>query len=242
MPPAPIVGLIILLMTAGCAGIGHAPPREPAETGAGPDAPVAAKPPEAAAKQEEGAAVKPPEAQAAQVEAVQVEPATIPAVPPVADSPGKGRNGSSTPTAKSDGPTTKVDEPATKTPAKVAATPAPAEPARKKEVAAPPSVKPPAAPLDLALLEKRLKETNAIGVFTKLTLKNQVDDLLSQFRAYYEGRVKTRLADLRQPYDLLILKVLALLQDRDPSLANAILASREEIWGILTDPVRFSTL
>ena len=42
----------------------------------------------------------------------------------------------------------------------------------------------------------------------RLTLKNQVDDLLDQFRAYYQGKLKTTLADLRRSYDLLVLKVL----------------------------------
>ena len=96
--------------------------------------------------------------------------------------------------------------------------------------------------LDLATLEKRLRETNAIGVFTKITLKNQVDDLLNQFRAYYQGRAKTTLAELRQPYDRLLLKVLSLLQDDDPELAHAIVTSREAIWDILADPAKFATL
>ena len=91
-------------------------------------------------------------------------------------------------------------------------------------------------------LETRLKETKAIGVFTKLALKNQVDDLLSQFRAYYQGHLKTTLAELRRPYEMLLLKVLALLQDTDPPLAGAIVASREAIWGILADPVKFTTI
>jgi len=34
--------------------------------------------------------------------------------------------------------------------------------------------------------------------------------------------------------------VLSLLQDGDPSLAAAIVASREAIWGILSDPVKFA--
>jgi hypothetical protein len=91
-------------------------------------------------------------------------------------------------------------------------------------------------------LETRLKETKAIGVFTKITLKNQVDDLLDQFRAYYQGRSKISLAELRQSYDMLLLKVLSLLQDGDPSLARMVVASREAIWGILADPAKFATL
>lgn len=75
---------------------------------------------------------------------------------------------------------------------------------------------------------------------TKLSLKNQVDDLLNQFRAFYAGKLKTTLAELRRPYDLLILKVLSLLQDKDPSLAAALAASRDAIWAILSDQTRFA--
>jgi hypothetical protein len=221
MPPVRIVGLIIVLMTAGCAGIVGAPPRETAKAGTAQDATVAAKPPEAAAKQDEGAAVK----------------------PPAADSPGTSRNGSSAPTATIDVPATQTDAPAAKTPTQARATPAPPDPAPKMASRAPGPEKPSAPPpLDLTSLEKRLRDTDAIGVFTKLTLKNQVDDLLDRFRAHYEGKTKTSLPELRQPFDLLILKVLSLLQDRDSSLANAILASREAMWGILSDPAKFQNL
>ena len=79
-------------------------------------------------------------------------------------------------------------------------------------------------------------------MLTKITLKNQVDDLLDQFRAYYAGKLKTTLAELRQPYDLLVLKVLSLLQDSDAALAAAIVASREAIWGILADPAKFAKI
>jgi len=52
--------------------------------------------------------------------------------------------------------------------------------------------------LDLTSLEKRLRETQAIGVFTKLSLKNQVDDLLEQLAAFHEGRGQTPFAKLRK--------------------------------------------
>ena len=132
----------------------------------------------------------------------------------------------------------KVESPETKTPAKL-----PAEQPGKKPSATPSSGKKEVSPpLDLTALETRLKETKAIGVFTKITLKNQVDDLLNQFRAYYQGRAKTTLAELRQPYDMLLLKVLSLLQDGDPELARAIVTSREAIWSVLADPAKFATL
>ncbi len=228
-------------MTAGCGGIGGARPRDPANAGTAQDAAVAVKPPEATARQDEGAAVKLPKAQAAQGESVAVEPAAPLAAPPVADSLGKSRNGSGAPTARIDVPATKADAPAAKTSTQARATPT--IPAPKMESRAPVPDKPPAPPpLDLTSLERRLRETNAIGVFTKLTLKNQVDDLLDRFRAHYEGKTRTSLAELRQPFDLLILKVLSLLQDRDASLASAILASREAMWSILSDPAKFQSL
>lgn len=147
------------------------------------------------------------------------------------------------PTTRSTGQSVpKTDSPDAKTPAKAPASPVPAEQTRKKESTTPGLKKPGVPPLDLTALETRLKETNAIGVFTKITLKNQVDDLLDQFRAYYQGRSKTSLAELRQSYDMLLLKVLSLLQDGDPSLARMVVASREAIWGILADPAKFATL
>jgi hypothetical protein len=112
--------------------------------------------------------------------------------------------------------------------------------------AAPPSATsapaPAAPPLDLAALKQRLRDTSAIGVFTKLALKNQVDDLLDKFRGFYHGQVKITLPELRQSYELLVQKVLALIQDSDPPLASEITASREAIWGLLADPQKFATL
>jgi hypothetical protein len=96
--------------------------------------------------------------------------------------------------------------------------------------------------LDLSSLEKRLKETHAIDVLDKIAFRNEVDDLLSQFRAYYQGTLKTSLTELRRPYDLLVLELLSLLHDKDPSLAAAVVASREAIWVILADPVKFAML
>jgi hypothetical protein len=99
-----------------------------------------------------------------------------------------------------------------------------------------------APPLDLKALEQRLRNTKAIGLFTKITLKNQVNDLLDKFEEYYRGKSKHTVNDLRRSYDLLLMKVLSLLQDDDKPLASAIVASREAIWSLLADPKMFATL
>ena len=96
-------------------------------------------------------------------------------------------------------------------------------------------------PLNLGSLEQRLRDTKAIGALTKISLKNQVDDLLTQFRAFHQEGAGV-LTELREKYSLLLLKVLALLQAGDPVLAQAVAASREAIWSLLEDPARFATL
>jgi len=144
-----------------------------------------------------------------------------------------------------------VSEPAASAPSRPvrgtgATTPDPvAEPLRKAEavtapVAAPKTPAPPT--LDIAELKSRLRDTKAIGVFSKLALKNQMDDVLEQFRAAYKTGQKTAPAALRQPYDMLVLKVLALLQDGDPALARSVAGSREALWGMLADAEKFRTL
>ena len=124
----------------------------------------------------------------------------------------------------------KTVPPAAKTPAPIAQAPKPSSPPSK------------AVTLDLNGLETQLKDTKAIGLFTKIALKNQVDDLLDDFRKYYQGNSKTNMMELRQSYNLLLLKVLSLLQNKDEKLASAISSSREAIWDLLSDPKRFANL
>lgn len=127
-------------------------------------------------------------------------------------------------------------------PPKPAPAPAPA-PARESTVPAPAPPEGPAAPtepasapLDLESLGQRLQKTDAIGIFTKLKLKNEFDDLLADLRAAHDGRSNATPASLRERYDLLLMKVLAVLDDRDPRLAHDLTASREAIWKALNDP------
>ena len=129
---------------------------------------------------------------------------------------------------------------------------APAQSSRPAAPAAPPprsSSLPPQSPpvaaaatartLDFASLGTRLRETKAIGVLTKLAVKNQADDLLEQFRAYHKRQSELTLVDLRGSYDLLVLKILSLVQDGDPPLATEIHRSRAAIWDILADQRKF---
>jgi hypothetical protein len=209
-----------VLLTTACAGIERASQSEASPQPA-PTAPTFPVEPKAAAPVPPTQA-RPPEPASTADKATQ--PRVVPSAPPVQ---GAAQAAAAPP----------------KAPAKPPATPSAAAPPAKSEAAAAAPAKPQAAaPLDLKSLETRLKETPAIGVFTKLTLKNQIDALLDQFRAFYQGKLKTSLADLRRSYDMLVLKVLALLQDADPPLASAIAGSREAIWGILSNPAKFAAV
>jgi hypothetical protein len=182
-----------------------------------------------------------PQTSAGAAATVASSSATQGATPPVAVvAPGSSVAPVSAPSSSSQ-PALKAAAPVVAPPTKVLMPGTPAgQPAKSvPSVVAKPTASP---PLDMKSLEARLKETQAIGVFTKLALKNQVDDLLDQFRAFYQGQLKTTLAELRRPYEMLLQKVLALLQDSDPPLAGAIVASREAIWGILADPAKFATI
>jgi hypothetical protein len=174
-------------------------------------------------------AAAPPAVESAPPPAAALEPPPV-AAPPVASAPPAV---TSTPPAVAPAPAP-ASAPAPKTVSKA--------PAPPKIAAAPTSLKAAAPPtLDLASLETRLRATKAIGVFTKLSLKNQVSDLLDQFKTFHHGGAPP-LTTLRQKYDLLLLKVLSLLQDNDASLAIAVSASRESIWGMLADPAKFAKL
>ena len=212
---ASIVGFACALLIAACSGAKPAPPAPPPPSAAEAVAPGPSPAP---------APSPPTSAIATPGSAAALKPANPPVAPPATASQSA----------------VKPDSPAAKAPA--AAAKAPIAQAAKKESTAPTVAKKASPTLDLTSLEQRLKDTDAIGVLTKIALKNQVDDLLDQFRAYYQGKLKITLAELRRPYDLLVLKVLSLLQDSDPSLASAIVASREAIWGILSDPAKFATI
>ena len=218
-----IGGVVLVLVLAGCGGVKLAPP------GASPPT-------------------------AAQAESAKAAPAA-PSVTPVSPPPQTPSPASPAPTVAAQAPTApapsapapaaksaaKAEAPAAKAPAKAPAGPAPSAQPPKKDVAQEPAKPKAEATLDLTSLETRLKEKKAIGLMTKISLKNQVDDLMKQFTEHYQGK-KPPLAELRLSYDLLMMKVLSLLQDTDQTLASEVVSSREAIWALLADEKKFFAL
>ena len=197
------------IAAAGCAGVRHAQTTEP----------ILVAPSAAPAVVEEAPAPAVPQ--------VDVAPAVVevpvPLAPPPAVQPVRPVE-----------PAPVAPAPVPKVPAKVAPVAPPKPPpspvaARAAVPVPPPQAKPKAAavavapqlapaPLDFKL-PSRLRETKAIGVLTKLSLKNQVDDLWRSFAPTTSGRGQRRSPNCAA-YDMLLLKVLSLLQDSDPPLAG----------------------
>ena len=223
--------VLLVLLSAGCASVTPPQPHVAAAQPAAPqpaatnsaDKPVEVATPEPAASQP--VASQPVASQPIASQPVASQPvASQPAATPVAKSvPQPARAAVKPPPVKP------VPLPVLKGAAPIA----PAVAASRVAAAAP--------ALDLEALKARLRATKAIGVFTKLSLKNKVDDLMKQFTEHYQGS-KPPLADLRLSYDLLMMKVLSLLQDSDQALAAEVVSSREAIWALLADEKRFFAL
>lgn len=224
------------LSLAGCAGVECVTTAENDPTRAPAEPNVVAEPPPRAAPE---AATPPPSVTApAAVEPTKDREAVVPPVtPPVTP---KARAAPPVVVAEASTPPPTGPKVTAPTPPAIAAARVPATVSKAASGPEPVASQPARAPLDLDSLGTRLKQTKAIGMLTKLSLKNQVDDLLAKFRAYHTQRGAATLPELRRSYDLLLLKVLSLLQDSDPPLARDIVQSRAAIWGILADPKKFN--
>ena len=208
--------VLLLLLSAGCASVTPLQPHVAATQPAVPQ-------PAATKSADRPVAVATPEPAASQPVASQPV-ASQPAARPAATSAAPpGRAAGKPPLVKP------VPQPVLKDAAPIA------------PAIAAPRVAAAARPLDLDALKARLKATKAIGVFTKISLKNKVDDLVKQFTEHYQGK-EPPLAQLRLSYDLLMMKVLSLLQDKDQPLASEVVSSREAIWALLADEKTFFAL
>jgi len=89
--------------------------------------------------------------------------------------------------------------------------------------------------VDIESLKSRLKETDAIGVFTKLAIRSDILDLVDEINRHRKkNRLASKIAEMRASFDGLLLKMVALLE-RDPALSRDLYVSRESIWKSLLE-------
>ncbi len=109
-------------------------------------------------------------------------------------------------------------------PARPAAAEAKKEPLQSKKVE-----------VDIKTLETRLKNTDAIGFFTKLAIRSNIIDLVNRIKQYRkQSMLKAKMKEIRTSFDGLLLKIIALLED-DPKLSRDLYVSRESIWESLLE-------
>ena len=89
--------------------------------------------------------------------------------------------------------------------------------------------------IDFESLEKQVRETNAVGVVTKLKLSNDINKLLADLKAFHAGKSPLTLEQHREQYDLLYMKIVTLVQDKDPKLFNQLCNAWDPIWVELQD-------
>jgi len=107
---------------------------------------------------------------------------------------------------------------------------------------------------DLDDLVGRISSSKSLGFFTKISLKNDIDNLLAELRDHHDKFDNTSgndssdstqhesLQQLRERYDVMVHKLVVLLQDKDAELVKSIDDGREQLWAVLADRKKFAQL
>ena len=95
---------------------------------------------------------------------------------------------------------------------------------------------------DLNALVSRVSHSKALGFFTKLSLKQDIDRLVEDVRNYHGGSGDASLEQLHERYDIEIHKLVVLLQEKDRELVKSIDDGRDKLWAILSDDKKFATM
>jgi len=84
-------------------------------------------------------------------------------------------------------------------------------------------------------LEKRIRETNSIGGLSKLKLSGDINKMIADLKTYHAGDSPHTLEQHREQYDLLYMKVVSQVQDKDPELFNQLCNAWDPLWAELQD-------
>ena len=95
---------------------------------------------------------------------------------------------------------------------------------------------------DLDQIINRVTSSKALGFFTKLSLKKDIDGFLADVKKYHDGRGDLTLDQLHEQYDALVHNLVTLVQNKDEELVRYIDDGRDKLWGMLADHEKFATL
>jgi hypothetical protein len=93
--------------------------------------------------------------------------------------------------------------------------------------------------LDLQMLSGALRDTKAVGTMTKIRLKSDINKVLKRLENWHAGKTKFTLDELEEQYNLLLMKIATLINDRDQVLHQQICNSWVGLWLDLKDPDSF---
>jgi hypothetical protein len=91
-------------------------------------------------------------------------------------------------------------------------------------------------------LAQRLRQTEALGLFEKLALKDRLDTLMSDFVLFHEGRRDNSRKALKARFDRLLKDTVAILRKGDPSLSTLIERAHKNLWMLVSNPVSFAAM
>ena len=89
--------------------------------------------------------------------------------------------------------------------------------------------------VDFETLEKKIRKTSAIGGLSKLKLSGDINKMVADLKTYHAGDSPHTLEQHREQYDLLYMKVVSQVQDKDPELFNQLCNAWDPIWAELQD-------
>jgi hypothetical protein len=88
-------------------------------------------------------------------------------------------------------------------------------------------------------LLERFNRTEAIGIYTKLSVANNVTRLNKSFGLYHQGKRPPTIEELKESYDLMVQEIILLVQNKDPELARDFYAANSLLWSYLSDPDKY---
>ena len=89
--------------------------------------------------------------------------------------------------------------------------------------------------VDFETLETEIRKTSAIGGFAKLRLSGDINKMVDALKTYHAGDSPLTLEQHREQYDLLYMKVVSQVQDKDPELFNKLCNAWDPLWAALQD-------
>ena len=89
--------------------------------------------------------------------------------------------------------------------------------------------------VNFEILEAEIRKTKAFGALAKLSLSGDINKMIDALKTYHAGDSPLTLEQHREQYDLLYMKVVSQVQDKDPELFNKLCNAWDPLWAELQD-------